>query len=271
MTYTFTGKNEEDAVAKAVKELNIGSEMFDVEVIEEKKGFFKRSSVTIRVHLERDKAADKGAGAHAGSGKREQQTGSKKEKSSAPRATRPAKPKKNAQSSSTRAARPEAAERVEESSKEPDVDEAIARDAVSFLEQLLEHFGCEAQVRVVSRKNGKLVLSAESDQLSRIIGKGGRTLDALQTLVSSYANTKSNLVRVVLDAGGYRMEQEERLMQRAYEAAARVQSSGKDYIFEPLNAHDRRLIHMALKDVAGISTESDGNGAEKRLRIFKEF
>jgi spoIIIJ-associated protein len=75
-------------------------------------------------------------------------------------------------------------------------------------------------------------------------------------------------VRCRLDAGGLRAVREESLRARARVAAAEVRERGEEVLFEPLNPAERRIVHLELQDLAGVATESLGNGHLKRVRVY---
>lgn len=73
--------------------------------------------------------------------------------------------------------------------------------------------------------------------------------------------------RVSLEVPGRRESREQRLWQRALELARAVRDDGEERQTEPLNSYERRLVHMAVAELGGLATESEGSGAERRVRI----
>ena len=74
--------------------------------------------------------------------------------------------------------------------------------------------------------------------------------------------------RISFDCGGYRRTREEELRMTAKLAAERVTDRGEPFSLNPMNARDRRVIHMALRDEARVRTESHGDGAGRHVMIF---
>jgi spoIIIJ-associated protein len=102
----------------------------------------------------------------------------------------------------------------------------------------------------------------------RIIGKGGRTLAALEFLTNAVVNrTEAESMRVVIDVGGYKRRRDDRLRQTALKAAARVRKSGYAVELEPMSAAERRVVHMAIAEEAEVESESTGDGRARRVVV----
>jgi spoIIIJ-associated protein len=103
----------------------------------------------------------------------------------------------------------------------------------------------------------------------RIIGREGRTLASIEFLANTVLTKElgANAPRVNVDAAGYKRRHEERLLETARRAAARVRKSGEAFEMDPMSASDRRIIHIALREDAFVTTESVGEGADRRLII----
>lgn len=92
-----------------------------------------------------------------------------------------------------------------------------------------------------------------------MIGRRGETLDALQYLVSLYANHgRADYLRITLDTEDYRARREETLSRLARKEAARVRASGRAVTMEPMNPYERRILHSALQNFEGVTTYSEG-------------
>jgi spoIIIJ-associated protein len=103
----------------------------------------------------------------------------------------------------------------------------------------------------------------------KVIGREGRTLAAIEFLANTVIAKEQGHggPRVSVDAAGYRRRHEERLLDQARRHAAKVRKSGEDLELEPMNAADRRIIHIALKEDAFVMTESVGEGRDRRIVI----
>lgn len=135
---------------------------------------------------------------------------------------------------------------------------------------LIERMGIEAEVEG-SIKEDVLSIEVKGDREGVLIGKHGRTLDALQLLVGRMLTKRvGQPLRVVLDIDHYRERRAGSLTKMARRIGGRVKRLGKPITIGPLNAHDRRIIHMALREDPDVRTESLGEGAVKRVAIIPQ-
>ncbi|MDR1894544.1 MAG: protein jag [Spirochaetales bacterium] len=157
----------------------------------------------------------------------------------------------------------------EEKSLEASVDDLGGEKRLKdYLETLLSKMGLEGQVSVSFRGESKLTLDIESSHSNIIIGKKGKNLDALQLLLNVYAGRIDYPRRIVLDLENYRTRRMESLVKMAKKAADQVRRSGRSQLLEPMNPFERRLIHMALSEMSGVDTKSEGDGLYKQVRVF---
>jgi spoIIIJ-associated protein len=145
----------------------------------------------------------------------------------------------------------------------------IASIAKHRLEDLLAFFGANAQVQ--SEFDGEtLKLSVDTEDTGRLIGHRGETLSALQHIMSmSLQGQNHERLYVHIDVGGYKQARAERLVERAREAAEKVAETGEEVVLPPMSPAERRLVHMELREAAGVATESRGEGPRRRLVIVK--
>ncbi len=140
--------------------------------------------------------------------------------------------------------------------------------AKQLLIGLLERMEINAEVNG-SLKEGDLILDIISNKEGILIGKHGRTLDSLQFLINRMINKQlRESVKVYLDINHYKVKRSESLTKMAIRFGEKVKWSGKPFTVGPLNSHDRRIIHMALKEDTLLETESLGEGEIKRVRII---
>ena len=133
---------------------------------------------------------------------------------------------------------------------------------------LLERMGVKTQVEGFI-KEGNLCLEIRGDQEGVLIGKHGRTLESLQMLVNRMVNKKlKNAVRVVLDINDYRRRRVDSMSSIAYRIGEKAKKSGYSLTVGPFNSHDRRIIHLTLKEDPSLKTESLGEGELKRVKII---
>jgi len=141
----------------------------------------------------------------------------------------------------------------------------IAKD---LTKGLLERMGVETEVEGFL-KEGNLCLEVKGDYEGVLIGKHGRTLESLQMLINRMVNKKlKNAVRVVLDIDDYHKRREDSMANIAYRMGERAKRTGHSLTVGPFNAHDRRIIHLTLKEDPSLRTESLGEGELKRVKII---
>lgn len=135
------------------------------------------------------------------------------------------------------------------------------------LSDILERMEVRGEVNA-ARRDQRILLEIWSPEGGLLIGRGGRTLEALQYLVNRILNSQPGQgEKVVVDVEGYRRRREERLRVLASRMAARVKAMGEAITLAPLSPHDRRIIHLALQEDRGVKTVSEGEGFYRRVII----
>ncbi len=118
-------------------------------------------------------------------------------------------------------------------------------------------------------KEGDVYLEVKGDEKGILIGKHGRTLDSVQFLINRMVNKRlKEPVRVVLDINDYRKRRADHLKKMALQLGERAKVRGHSLTIGPFNAHDRRIIHITLKEDPSLRTESLGEGEMKRIKII---
>ncbi|MGI6566117.1 MAG: protein jag [Firmicutes bacterium] len=148
-----------------------------------------------------------------------------------------------------------------------DKREEKALAAVEFLKGILDRMGVVSRVEHVWEDEDVLKLDIQGEELGLVIGRRGETLDALQYLVSLAMNRNGEWIRIILDAEGYRARREETLRNLALRLGERVKRTGRRAVLDPMNAMERRIIHLALQDDGGIETHSEGVAPYRRVII----
>lgn len=139
------------------------------------------------------------------------------------------------------------------------------------LRMALASMDIEAEVILREQDADYLYLDLEGEDLGRVIGRHGQTLEALQ-LIAGLITTKNSFdrKRVVLDAAGYRERRHEKLIDEAKHIADRALRSGQQQVLRPMNSAERRVIHMAISQIEGVSTHSEGEGEERHILIVPD-
>jgi spoIIIJ-associated protein len=143
-----------------------------------------------------------------------------------------------------------------------------------ILEHLIELMGYRATVSIHAGATSKLDVSGADDEekegLGALIGRKGERLSALQHLVNLMLSRRMGAwTRVLVDVEDYRGRRERQLTELAQRAAQRVIESGVMLQLEPMPALERRWVHLALRDVAGVSTQSIGEEPQRRIVILR--
>ncbi len=150
--------------------------------------------------------------------------------------------------------------------------------ASATLSELLTSLGYEFSYELrVNDKEHELGFMIESPDARYLIGTDGDRLDDLQYLLNRLVQekwerhgNKGEVPRLRVDCDSYRERAEALLLRRARSRAERVQKTGRPLVMEPLNAYQRRLVHNALAQMEGISTESEQTESRfKRITISR--
>jgi len=146
-------------------------------------------------------------------------------------------------------------------------DESVAADARAVLARLIAPLDEKAVVGAQNTDQG-IMLDISGDEAGVLIGRRGQTLEALQYLTTRIVSHKHGRpVRVHVDAGGYRRRRRQSLEELALRLADKARATGRPVSLGPICAPERRIVHMALRAEAGISTISRGRGELKKVVI----
>lgn len=152
----------------------------------------------------------------------------------------------------------------------PEEAEEVAELARKTLERIVSAMVDDASVQVESGSGG-VRLKIGTSNPAIIIGRHGRTLDAIQYIVRRVVRKQRRTkVAISFDVEGYRDRRKESLTQLALRLGEKVKRSGKPATISPMNPYDRRIVHIALKDDACLKTQSKGGGLFRELIIFPE-
>lgn len=142
--------------------------------------------------------------------------------------------------------------------------------AKKTLEDILRLLDTPARVEV-REEDDRVILNIQGDGSGLLIGRKGQTLDALEYLVNKIAHKdREGEKRIVIDTENYRKRREESLIKLAHRLGEKVKKQGRPVTISPMNAHDRRIIHLALQNDPSLRTRSTGTGTFRRLIISPE-
>jgi spoIIIJ-associated protein len=135
----------------------------------------------------------------------------------------------------------------------------VADTAVSTIREVLGSFGIEASVDEYDGDEGEIILDIVGGELGILIGRHGKTLDSLQTVVSAITSRKLGFrYPVIVDVEGYRSRRREKLEDMARRTADRVSRQGREVRLRPMTSYERRVVHMALREDRRVVTGSEG-------------
>ena len=139
--------------------------------------------------------------------------------------------------------------------------------AAEFIHKICQAMGVNADTQV-SKDGDNWHVDINGPELGILIGRRGDTLDALQYLTNlAVSKQLFGRVRVIVDVEGYRLRREETLVRLAKRLSEKVKRTGIRVVLEPMNPHERRIIHTSLQDETRISTFSEGDDPNRRVVI----
>ena len=297
-----TGKSVEEAVAEALKALNITADQAEVEVLEEgKKGFFglfggkdakvrvtvKEVAVEAKVKEEAVAAEKTLSEATADAVKAVKEattiavnTVSKKADELKEQAADAAEElskkavaaKEQAVDSAISTLESMKSEKGERPAREPRkyaVNDESVMAAKEFLQKVFNAMKINVVMeKFINKNDGSVTFKLHGDDMGILIGKHGQTLDSLQYLTNLVANKNSNeRVRVIIDVEDYRDRRIETLTRLANRLADKVKRTGERVALEPMNPHERKIIHMALQGDRRVTTLSEGDDPYRHVVI----
>jgi spoIIIJ-associated protein len=142
--------------------------------------------------------------------------------------------------------------------------------ARTVLQYIVDSITTEATISA-TEDSEKIILKVVGGNSAKLIGKKGQTLEAIQSLVEKIVNKRNHhnhKIRVQVDIEGYLETRKANLENLATRLAEKARRSNKPISLGEMSAHDRRIVHLALKDHPQVRTQSRGEGAVKKLIIL---
>lgn len=234
--HIYTGSTVEEAIETGLAELSLREDQVDIEVLDEpsRKLFGLAGSTVARVQIiEKSDAVNE----------RDEDTPAKD--------TIPAENRADAS---------------ELSDEQIDTVADAAIETIKEIATLCEL--TDISVEEYEGDEGELILDILGPNLGIFIGRHGRTVDALQVVVSAIATKKSGVhYPVVVDVEGYKHRRKQKVVEIATRTAERVKKAGRPVALRPMTPQERRQVHMAIRDISGVDTKSDGVGAYRHVII----
>lgn len=285
-----TGKTVEEAKEQALRELGIDDSELEYEVAQEPRGGLlgriSGSSAHVRARvrpISREKPqrgrrrgggrGDRGKGRQksrqdsrrGGGGKGRGKGGGKGggERRSDQRGGGQQQRKKQGKQQS----KPKAKQAEERSMSDVPVEEQ-AEMAEEFAQGLVEAFGLEGSAEGRADED-RVQVDIDGDDLGVLIGRDGATMGAIRELVKTalQRQTQGQNARVSIDVGGYNAKRRGALEAFARELAQKALDTGRAQALEPMNPPDRKVVHDAVNEIDGVTTESEGEEPRRRVII----
>jgi len=225
----FEGTDLEEALEKASEKFGCSKEKIDYNVIEESKGFLGIGSKTVIEAVIKESGIE------------------------------------NPISITKEEDEPEEKPVLIEEESEEDI---FFETAKSFIKTTISKMNIKADLIINSVDDDTIAFDVVGEDIAILIGKYGATLDALQYLACIVSNKEYPCKRrITIDADGHRAKRAKELQERALKIAEMVVKHGREAVMEPQSAKDRRIVHMALRNKAGVKTYSEGEGMERHVII----
>ena len=239
-SYEFKGKNVEKAIETASEELNIAPEKIKYEVLTYGStgifGLVGAKKAVIKVTVDKKKT--------------------------------PAKSKIVVSTDLIESSCDSEKEPVEEEINIDEDDGQILDFGIEALKRIVHEISEDAIVEVKPKKDKILFLVTGGDS-GILIGKRGQTLEAIQYIIEKIINKKTNKkIRIMVDIEGYLEKRKSNLKNLATRMAEKARKIKKPVTIGQMNAQERRIVHLHLKDERGIRTQSIGEGYYRKLMIF---
>lgn len=146
----------------------------------------------------------------------------------------------------------------------------IADTAIDALQGILKYFYVgEVMIDEYEGDERELILDITGDNLAVLIGRHGKTLDALQFIVSAITTRVLGFrYPVVVDVEGYKNRQRQKIESLARSAASRADQQHKAIKLRPMTPYERRIVHIALRDDDRVETASEGEGSSRHVVVL---
>ncbi len=141
------------------------------------------------------------------------------------------------------------------------ISEHISDEAkiTAFMDLIMGYIGADGSFEITNPDDETIKVDVSGENVSGIIGKRGDTLYAVSYLSNIIVNKdKENFKKVIVDCEGYRAKKEQKLVDQANAAAARVCKYRRPVQLPPMPAAERRIIHATLQSNRMVETESFG-------------
>ena len=144
----------------------------------------------------------------------------------------------------------------------------VEEDIRGFVEEMVERLEWELNVTIAQDDDEMIRIELSGDDRDLMMQNRAEVLDSVQYLTNRIFGRSVPDRRIVIDCDGYRQRKELELREIAARVAERVKRSGQEEELGRMNPYERRVVHLAVAELDGVSSESDGDGVMKRVVIF---
>lgn len=247
-TIQATAKNVQKAIEEGLKQLGVSQEEVDIKVLDEG-GLFRKAKVEL--------SYDDGV----------EETKTSKEEKKAEKADKKAEKKAIKEEKKAGKTADKKEVKTEEKQENKANAETVGKD---FLKELLEKMKVQANVEFTKTEDGVL-FNASGEHVSALIGRHGETLNAIQELLMNVLKNKGYREgRVYFDVENYKNRREITLVELAEKMAKKAVKIGKPVRLERMSAYERKIIHTALQNFEGVTTQSEGEEPNRYLVVIPE-
>ena len=150
--------------------------------------------------------------------------------------------------------------------------DSIADIVIDVLQSILSYFDIgEVIIDEYEGDEGELILDIAGKNLAVLIGRHGKTLDALQFIISAITVRKIGFhYPIVIDVEGYKARQRQKLESIAKSAANRASNQNRSIKLRPMTPYERRIIHITLRDDDRVETASEGEGVARHVVVIPQ-
>ena len=137
--------------------------------------------------------------------------------------------------------------------------------AKEILDTIFSHVGVKVDYDISESR-----IEISSDDANLLIGYHGETLSSLQHLLNimlykEFGEKKDRMV--ILDVSGYRQDREKKILEIAENASSKARFLNKSVALYPMNSYERRIVHTKVSEIDGVTSESEGEGQDRRVII----
>jgi spoIIIJ-associated protein len=273
----FVGRTADDAVKQASRELGVSKDKLKYDVISYgSTGIFglvgsKKAKIRVLSLDSYPKRKEKQSDNNETIDKEKQDIRNDTKPS---RPTEPTRPSLSTEPTSPSCSKEPADSPLDDEQEGGDSDDTLLSDEYvqkgrDVLTRIVDAITEDAKISMSARR-GQIFFHVHGGNTAVLIGKHGQSLEAMQFLIEKIVNKTrfKQKLRVRIDVEGYLRIREENLTKLALRLADKVKKTKRPETVSPMNAHDRRIIHLALKNDSTLKTQSIGSGYYRKLVIF---